>query len=148
MYICIFRFYWAWVSEVAQSCPTLCHPVDYSLPGSSVHVILQARILEGVAISFSRGLLSMCDCICVCVCVCVCMYAQVLLSIHECICVYICVIRFSWAYVSMYVCIYMYSGSTEHTWVYVCVHMYFQVLLSTSKWSHSVVSNSLRPRGL
>ena len=41
-------------SEVAHSCPTLCDPVDCSLPGSSVHRILQARILEWVAISFSR----------------------------------------------------------------------------------------------
>ena len=40
-------------SEVSQSCPTLCDPVDCSLPGSSVHGILQARILEWVAISFS-----------------------------------------------------------------------------------------------
>ena len=37
-----------------QSCPTLCDPVDCSPPGSSVHAILQARILEWVAISFSR----------------------------------------------------------------------------------------------
>ena len=42
-------------SEVAQSCPTLCDPMDCSLPGSSVHGIFQARILEWVAISFSRG---------------------------------------------------------------------------------------------
>ena len=42
-------------SEVAQSCPTLCDPVDCSLPSSSVHGILQARILEWVTISFSRG---------------------------------------------------------------------------------------------
>ena len=42
------------VSEVAQSCPTLCDPTDCSLPGSSVHGIFQARILEWVAISFSR----------------------------------------------------------------------------------------------
>ena len=41
-------------SEVAQSCPTLCDPMDYSPPGSSVHGILQARILGWVAISFSR----------------------------------------------------------------------------------------------
>ena len=41
--------------EVAQSCPTLCDPVNCSLPGSSVHGIFQARILEWVAISFSRG---------------------------------------------------------------------------------------------
>ena len=38
---------------VTQSCLTLCDPMDYSLPGSSVHEILQARILEWVAISFS-----------------------------------------------------------------------------------------------
>ena len=42
-------------SEVAQSCLTLCDPVDCSPPGSSIHEILQARILEWVAISFSRG---------------------------------------------------------------------------------------------
>ena len=42
-------------SEVAQLCPTLCDPMDCSLPGSSVHGIFQARELEWVAISFSRG---------------------------------------------------------------------------------------------
>ena len=41
--------------EVAQLCPTLCDPVDCSLPGSSFQGILQARILEWVVISFSRG---------------------------------------------------------------------------------------------
>ena len=40
---------------VAQLCPTLCDPMDCSLPDSSVHGILQARILEWVAIPFSRG---------------------------------------------------------------------------------------------
>ena len=39
-----------------QSCPTLCNTMDYSLPGSSVHGILQARILEWVAIPSSRDL--------------------------------------------------------------------------------------------
>ena len=43
------------ISEVAPSCPTLCDPVDCSPRGSSVHGILQARVLEWVAISFSRG---------------------------------------------------------------------------------------------
>ena len=40
---------------VAQSCPTLCDPMDCSLPGSSAHGVLQARILDWVAIPFSRG---------------------------------------------------------------------------------------------
>ena len=38
-----------------QSCPSLCEPMDYSLPGSSVHGIFQGRILEWAAISSSRG---------------------------------------------------------------------------------------------
>ena len=42
-------------SEVAQLCSTLCDPMDYSLSGSSIHGIFQARVLEWVAISFSRG---------------------------------------------------------------------------------------------
>ena len=41
--------------EVAQSCPTLCDPMDCSLPGSSVHGIFQAIVLEWVAISFFKG---------------------------------------------------------------------------------------------
>ena len=42
-------------AELLQSCLTLYNPVDYNLPGSSVHGILQARKLEWVAMSFSRG---------------------------------------------------------------------------------------------
>ena len=42
-------------SEVAQSCPTLSDPMDCSLSGSSIHGIIQARVLEWIAISFSRG---------------------------------------------------------------------------------------------
>ena len=41
--------------KVAQSCPALCDPMDCSPPGSSVHLISQARLLEWTAISFSRG---------------------------------------------------------------------------------------------
>ena len=44
------------VCLVAQLCPTLCDPLDCSPPDSSVHGILQARILEWVAIPFSRGI--------------------------------------------------------------------------------------------
>ena len=41
-------------SEVTQSCPTLCDPMDCSLPGSSVYGIFQARVLEWGAIAFSK----------------------------------------------------------------------------------------------
>ena len=41
-------------SEVTQSCPTLCDPMDCSLPGSSAHGIFQARVLEWGAIAFSN----------------------------------------------------------------------------------------------
>ena len=42
-------------NKVAQSCPTLCNHIDRSLPHSSVHGIFQSRVLEWVAIYFSRG---------------------------------------------------------------------------------------------
>ena len=56
-HVWLFATPWAaeWVSEIAQSCQTLCDPMDCSLPGSSLHGILQARVLEWVAFSFSRG---------------------------------------------------------------------------------------------
>ena len=46
-------------SEVAQSCPTLSDPTDCSLPGSSVHGIFQARVLEWGAIAFSDEISSL-----------------------------------------------------------------------------------------
>jgi len=46
--------YWSGV-PLAQSCPTLCDPMDCSLQGSSIHGIFQARVLGWVTISFSRG---------------------------------------------------------------------------------------------
>ena len=42
-------------AKVLRSCPTLCNPIDCSLPGSPVHGILQARILEGISMPSSRG---------------------------------------------------------------------------------------------
>jgi hypothetical protein len=42
-------------SEVTQSCPTLSNPTDCSLPGSSIHGIFQARVLEWGAIAFSTN---------------------------------------------------------------------------------------------
>ena len=44
---------WWWWGLVAKLCLTFCDPMDFNLPGSSVHGITQARILEWVAISFS-----------------------------------------------------------------------------------------------
>ena len=44
--------------EVAQSCPTVSDPMDCSLPGSAVHGIFQARVLEWGAIAFSIGLMT------------------------------------------------------------------------------------------
>ena len=41
-------------NEVTQPCPTLCNPMDGRLAGSNVHGILQTRILECIAISFSK----------------------------------------------------------------------------------------------
>ena len=43
-------------SEVVQSCPTLCDPMHCSLPGSFIHGIFQARVLEWATISFCRGI--------------------------------------------------------------------------------------------
>ena len=45
-------------SKSLQSCPTLCDPIDGSLPGSSIHGIFQARVLEWGAIAFSKQLLA------------------------------------------------------------------------------------------
>ena len=56
---CINRHYFLWCTHTAQvviqPCLTLCDPLGYNPPGSSAHEILQARILERVAIPFSRG---------------------------------------------------------------------------------------------
>ena len=51
--------YWLYLTLLllfTQSCPTPCDPLDYSPPGSSVHGISQARVIEWVAIYFSRGI--------------------------------------------------------------------------------------------
>ena len=63
-------------SEVAQSCPTPSDPMDCSLPGSSIYVIFQARILERGAIAFSRDIH---------VYVCVYIHTTVCVPAHECI---------------------------------------------------------------
>ena len=50
------RYHFTYIAAAAkslQSCPTLCDPIDYSLPGFSIHGIFQARVLEWGAIAFS-----------------------------------------------------------------------------------------------
>ena len=59
LYMCVYIYMYEWVSEVAQSCPTLCNPMDCSLPDSSVHGILQSIVLEWTVISYTY--------ICICV---------------------------------------------------------------------------------
>ena len=54
-WICELTKYTESESLVTQSCPTLCDPMDCSLPGSSVHGVFQARVLEWGAIFFSKG---------------------------------------------------------------------------------------------
>ena len=54
-------------AKLLQLCPTLCDSMDYSPPGSSVHGILQTRILEQTAMPSSY--IYMCVCVCVCMCV-------------------------------------------------------------------------------
>ena len=53
--IILTTYYFYYVNVIAQSCPTLCNPIEYSLPVSSAEGIFQARILERVAIPFFRG---------------------------------------------------------------------------------------------
>ena len=50
-----YKWFYSCCCLIAQSCLTLCDRMDYSIPGSSIHGIFQARILEWVAISYSRG---------------------------------------------------------------------------------------------
>ena len=49
--VCIYTYSSMYTVSVAQSCPTLCNPMDCSPPGSSVHGVLQARILEWVYVN-------------------------------------------------------------------------------------------------
>ena len=55
LYIYYKSMFWTHAWLVTQSGPTLCDPMDCSPPMSSAHGIFQARILEWIAISFSRG---------------------------------------------------------------------------------------------
>ena len=106
IYVCVSVYVCGCACSVTQLYPTFCNPMDYSLPGSSVCGIFQKRILEQVAISYSRKSSRPRDwtcvscvsctgrqilyhrttwdphvyiniCVCVCLCVCVCVYGLV-----------------------------------------------------------------------
>ena len=79
-------------NEVAQSCPTLCNPMDCSLPGFSVHMIFQARIVEWVVISFlsknykytwPEYICTMCVCMRVHSCSCIRLFVTQLTIAHQ-----------------------------------------------------------------
>ena len=89
-----FRFSHWWLGACAkplQSCPTLCDSMDCSPPGSSVHGISEARILEWVTVSFSwvsdwencKTEISLCVYVCISVCVCVCLKNKSLIYCHS-----------------------------------------------------------------
>ena len=117
---------------VTQSCPTLCDPMDHSPPGSSIHRILQARILGWVAISFSRiyyihiyNSISIYELyVYVYKCVCMYMYIHVYMYVYVCICVCICMENYS--YTAIYnVCIYIYICLFPCEYVYIYIFFFF-----------------------
>ena len=77
--------------EVAQSCPTLCHPMDCSPPGSSIHGIFQARVLEWGATAFSDSPANFHLTYCyLCVCAkslhCVCLFVTLCITSSQLLC--------------------------------------------------------------
>ena len=99
-------------AESLQSCPTLCDPIDGSPPGSSIPVILQARILEWVAISFTH------------------MHMHILthihIHIHTCAC----------TYTHILTCICTHTHAHEHTHMHIHTHTY-----AHTHTSHSLTLN-------
>ena len=109
-------------SEVTQSCPTLCDPMDCSLPGSSVHGIFQARVLEWVAIAFSakpatdslnshqQSLL--------------CCFLYFFLALGT---IYIYTHTHIYTYIYIHIHIYIHM----HTYTYICTHIHVHVCIYT-----------------
>ena len=99
-----------------QSCLTLCNPVYYSPPGSSVHGILQARILEWVAMPSSRGSSSPRDRSCIS-CIAGRFYTTEPLAKPTCVCVCVCVcVYFIYIYIYIYIYVYIY---THYIYIYI-----------------------------
>ena len=123
---------------VTQSCPTLCDPMDHSPPGSSIHRILQARILGWVAISFSRiyyihiyNSISIYELyVYVYKCICMYMYIHVYMYVYVCICVCICMENYSYTaiynvYIYIYIYLYIYVSSHVSMFIYIYIFFFF-----------------------
>ena len=168
VYLCV-----CFCAKLLQSCQTLCDSMDSRLPDSSVHGILQARILEWVAIPFSN--------VCVCVCVCVCIIFSLIHSSVEGHCILPCLDHYKYCcypsvniglYVSFPISVFLfffYSGHVTRRGISAsygsfifsflrnfCVLFHsgwpnlhsHQQCKKKKKWSRSVLSDSLRPEGL
>ena len=125
---------------VTQSCSTLCDPTSCSPPGFSVHGILQARILEWVAIFFSIVLLpqrqilyslsyrevsgGLLNIFLYPIYIYICIYIYMCLCVYMCICVYMSVCMYMCVYVYMCVCMYMYICLYMCVCMCMCVCMY------------------------
>ena len=121
---------------VTKSCPTLCNPMDCSLPGPSVHGILQVRVLERVVMTSSKGFLDpgikpaspalQAD--------------SLPLShqgnIHIYMYVYIYIYIYIHMYIHIYICIHIYTyiHICVYIYMYVCIYMYIYKLFLRLLW--------------
>ena len=113
-------------SEVSQSCLTLSDPMNCSLPGSSVHGIFQARVLEWVAIAFSGMYVYKCIHICIHT------------HIYMCVCIYI----YKYTHTHIYICININSPSNIYLEITISVEHNEKVWLIKliSNLSHKLAS--------
>ena len=103
-------------SEVAQSCPTPSDPMDWSLPGSSVYEIFQARVLEWGAIAFSEIISS-------------------LLLLHLCCHDYPCIHIFTYLVFHIFECIHIINSWQWSCWSKECKHFKFDQFSSVQSLS-------------
>ena len=129
-------------AQPVKSCPALCNPMDGSPPGSTVHGIFQAKILEWIANSFSRGsswpkdwtlvsfigkwILHQCATweahviyVCIHIYVCMCAHSYVCMHAHS----YVCVHAHSYACVRIHMYVCMHIHVCVHVHMYVCTFM-------------------------
>ena len=101
-------------SEITQSCLTLLHPMDCSLPGSSIHGIFQARVLEWDAIAFSSA-----------------MQQILIIYVYVCVCYPVSFQQLSILYVVVYICQSRFPSLSHPTPLLVLIHL-FSVCVSVS----------------